>query len=449
MKQCKILLVNLSPEMIQTIAEPLQLATEVIKINDEKALGQFFENFDNPIPADIVICGSRFNLVTPDELAQFMRHHYASQPIFFMVQAGDKYHRETLEKYGFNEILLMPLDASVVRRRITPMIKTMLGDQANDFMPAKLIDLRPGDRLEFDVFIFLPMNRKFVQLFPAGEVLDEARIQRLQKHSVSVVFLPKAQKSAFQKYSVNKIKDLTNPNQAMSQTERQERLEESVRDLILKVFESAEGSPFEVGKENMEVLSEIVNDYVKSQATGSWYDNLLQVRGVNTDTYSHASRVSTYASLFAIALGIGSVAEISMAGMLHDLGVAQLPIQFDYSRPHEEWSPEQKKIYQLHPELSIKVMKDRKLVVPPNVEKIILQHHETADGSGYPNGTKGQKLMLESQLLAFADEFDYLTSIREGQRQILPEEAVKIIASKNKLSPLIMGKLQKILQKPA
>jgi HD-GYP domain-containing protein (c-di-GMP phosphodiesterase class II) len=56
---------------------------------------------------------------------------------------------------------------------------------------------------------------------------------------------------------------------------------------------------------------------------------------------------------------------------------------------------------------------------------VILNHHEHFDGSGYPAGLKGQDIPFEARLLAVADAFDAMTSLRPYHNQRSTEEAIE------------------------
>jgi HD-GYP domain-containing protein (c-di-GMP phosphodiesterase class II) len=118
---------------------------------------------------------------------------------------------------------------------------------------------------------------------------------------------------------------------------------------------------------------------------------------------------------------------------------------------YEKMTPEQKEIYKKHPEMSVNMIKSRKIVVPDIVTKAILQHHEHFDGTGYPNGIFGDRMCKEAQILAIADRFDYLTAIRPGSPTLSPIEAVGQLrelqlkdTSKTHYNPDLLKKLMEL-----
>ena len=86
---------------------------------------------------------------------------------------------------------------------------------------------------------------------------------------------------------------------------------------------------------------------------------------------------------------------------------------------------EQSELYQKHPQTSVNLVKSRKIVVPDIVTKIILQHHELYNGTGYPSGLFGDRICKEAQILALADRFDYLTRLIPGKPLLTPSQAVE------------------------
>jgi HD-GYP domain-containing protein (c-di-GMP phosphodiesterase class II) len=61
--------------------------------------------------------------------------------------------------------------------------------------------------------------------------------------------------------------------------------------------------------------------------------------------------------------------------------------------------------------------------------KFILCHHEKWDGSGYPNGLKGEEIPLESRIMAVVDAYDAMTSERSYRKPLSKEEAIKELIS--------------------
>ena len=65
--------------------------------------------------------------------------------------------------------------------------------------------------------------------------------------------------------------------------------------------------------------------------------------------------------------------------------------------------------------------------ISEKVSRIILQHHEKWDGSGYPEGTKGHSIEMGARIISIADVFDALTSDRVYRKRFMPHDAAEFL----------------------
>ncbi len=139
-------------------------------------------------------------------------------------------------------------------------------------------------------------------------------------------------------------------------------------------------------------------------------------------TYGHSKKVSQYAVALAEAMNLTTekVATIRAAGLLHDIGKIAVPDSIlNKAGPltEEEWEP-----MRAHPELGMEILKH--VIDLVNCLPAILHHHEHFDGTGYPGALKGEEIPLEARVLAIADVYDAITSIRPYRNQLTPQEAL-------------------------
>ena len=140
-------------------------------------------------------------------------------------------------------------------------------------------------------------------------------------------------------------------------------------------------------------------------------------------TYGHSKKVSQYAVSIAEALGLSAdkVSNIRAAGLLHDIGKIAVPDSIlNKAGPltEEEWEP-----MKAHPELGMEILKH--VIDLVNCLPGILHHHEHYDGTGYPGALKGEEIPFEARVLAIADVYDAITSIRPYRNQLTPQEALE------------------------
>ena len=127
--------------------------------------------------------------------------------------------------------------------------------------------------------------------------------------------------------------------------------------------------------------------------------------------YSHAVNVSLLAMAFAryIALPESQVKSLGIGGMLHDIGMAKIPP--GVLRKEEELTPGEIQLIHSHPRQGYQMLLPVS-AVSVDVLKIVLHHHENADGTGYPDGRTAQNTPYLARILRVVDAYDGMTSPR-------------------------------------
>jgi HD-GYP domain-containing protein (c-di-GMP phosphodiesterase class II) len=127
-------------------------------------------------------------------------------------------------------------------------------------------------------------------------------------------------------------------------------------------------------------------------------------------TVGHQRRVSQIACSIGSELGLSKdrLNNLRIAGVLHDLGKFALPSDL-LSKPGKLTHPEFALI-KTHPQVAYNILAP--ITLPGNTALIILQHHERLDGSGYPQGLKGEEILLEARILGVADVMEAMCSHR-------------------------------------
>jgi putative two-component system response regulator len=142
-------------------------------------------------------------------------------------------------------------------------------------------------------------------------------------------------------------------------------------------------------------------------------------------TEGHCQRLSEYSVALAERLGLCGEQRIALrrAGIVHDVGKVAVPDHILLKTTpltKQEWE-----IIKQHPVIGEKIcspLKSFRLVTP-----IIRHHHEKLDGSGYPDGLKGDQIPLTAQILQTVDIYDALTTDRPYRRALRPAEAFAIM----------------------
>ena len=127
-------------------------------------------------------------------------------------------------------------------------------------------------------------------------------------------------------------------------------------------------------------------------------------------TAGHERRVAQIAVALGAELGFDEKRQegLRAAGHLHDVGKITIPAEI-LSKPGKLSSIEYQ-LVQGHAQAGYDVLKEVEFPWP--VAQVALQHHERIDGSGYPQGLKGEQILLEARIMAVADVVEAMSSHR-------------------------------------
>ncbi len=163
---------------------------------------------------------------------------------------------------------------------------------------------------------------------------------------------------------------------------------------------------------------------MNSRLTDS-YEATLQAltRALDTrdeETEEHSQRVRRYTELIGRQLGVveDELTEIVHGALLHDIGKIGVPDAI-LLKPGK-LTPDELSIMRKHPEIGFRMIAHIPFLA--KASEVVLHHHETYDGRGYPAGLSGDKIPLGARIFAVADTFDAMTSDRP-YRSALPVES--------------------------
>ncbi len=146
-------------------------------------------------------------------------------------------------------------------------------------------------------------------------------------------------------------------------------------------------------------------------------------------TSGHQKRVAALACSIAEDMDISEdrINAIRMAGAIHDLGKIAIPSEI-LSKPGR-LSEIEFNLLKTHPQVGFDILKDINFPLP--IAQIVYQHYERIDGSGYPQGLKGDKILLEARIMVVADVAEAMASHRPYRPALGIDKALEEI-SKNR-----------------
>jgi diguanylate cyclase (GGDEF)-like protein/putative nucleotidyltransferase with HDIG domain len=151
----------------------------------------------------------------------------------------------------------------------------------------------------------------------------------------------------------------------------------------------------------------------------------LAIDAKDQTTHDHLQRVHVYATAIAKELDLGDleIDALQAAAMLHDIGKLAVP-EHIVSKPGR-LTPEEFEKMKIHPVVGAEILERVKFPYP--VAPIVRSHHEKWDGTGYPDGLKGEEIPIGARILAAVDCLDALASDRQYRNAVPLDHAMNMV----------------------
>jgi cyclic di-GMP phosphodiesterase len=171
------------------------------------------------------------------------------------------------------------------------------------------------------------------------------------------------------------------------------------------------------------------------------------IEGKDPYTHGHCERLSDYSARLGEHLGLAEdeITALRRAGVVHDIGKVAVPdaVLLKPSRlTEEEW-----KLIKEHPVVGERIcapLKSFRLVLP-----IIRHHHEKLDGTGYPDGLRGEAIPITARVLQIVDVYDALTTERPYKKAFTIVDALQIMkeeVAKDWWDPRIFEQFERLVR---
>lgn len=193
-----------------------------------------------------------------------------------------------------------------------------------------------------------------------------------------------------------------------------------------QMLQAVTAQPQRAGEQAAELSRMIVGDLL---CTDEVCVRLLTETAGDKST-AHAVNVAVAALMMGRALGLGDtdLLELGQGALLHDIGKIELPDRVKHR--DEGFTPAELAFYQEH--VAHGVAHARRMGVPPGVQAVIAQHHEHADGTGFPAKLTSERTTPAARIVALIDRYDTLCNPPVAARAITPHEALSLLFSQGR-----------------
>lgn len=281
-------------------------------------------------------------------------------------------------------------------------------------------------RLRVGMFVTSIDSNEQVSITNAGQIKDTEAIKKLLKNGIKHVWVDLERSAVTDKPDKVTLLPLAASKPPVSREASQKKAKNllaEAKNLLAKVLsETFEGKAIEIAP-----FEELADNMIKSALLDS--DALKCVSALrNKDAYllEHSVNVAFLLITFGQYLNLDKdlLRQMAVGGILHDIG----KVQIEESVLHKPGKLTEKEFehIKLHQTFAIDVM-NKAFGMSQISKDVCLMHHEKLDGSGYPNGLKGDELPLHGRMSCIVDIFDALTAKRCYKDSMSPAAAFKVL----------------------
>ncbi len=159
----------------------------------------------------------------------------------------------------------------------------------------------------------------------------------------------------------------------------------------------------------------------------------------------HALNVAIVSLLMGRCFGFDAdeMLDVGVGAMLHDVGKIELPARLRHRE--ENFSPNELRLYRDHVEMG--VAQAKRMGLSQGASAVIAQHHEHADGSGFPGALNSDRMTMAARIVALVDRYDNLCNPHLPARALTPHESLSFLFSqgRSKYDTSILGAFIKMM----
>jgi len=372
------------------------------------------------------------------QVLKFIKTNYTNQNVVMVVNKDQEDNRESLIKMGAKDLIAKPFELSELCQTLeghqslgdlvnnlpkkeggSSAEEEVSGEDAN-FTKIPIGEFFSSKAVLFDIYVRLSSGR-YIKILHAGDAFDRSRVEKYKNEKgVEYLHFHNKDRRKFVQFNNFLAKKLIS-NKALPSEQKVSVLKNTTEKYLEEVFTvGMKPQVIEQGKQVCE------NVYRLIEKDDSLFKLLKSYQEFDPSAYSHAFLVTMFSSCIIKQFEWQSKSTIettALACMFHDIGKMSLPKEL-LEKKVDDMNAEELEEYKKHPELGLEMVEGNRMI-NNSVKQIILQHHESFDGTGFPFGKKGANILTLANIVSMADRFVHI---------MVEEEVAPIVALKKILT---------------
>ncbi len=281
-------------------------------------------------------------------------------------------------------------------------------------------------KIEFDVFLRSDLNgrSRYILFCRGDQEFSPARREELLSRNAQRLYIATKDTNIYLRYQERNLKQIITDN-SKSSLQKSGALYQVANNLSQDLFENPES-----GEHIVRASVWVGNTISHIMQNENTFSSLFEVTSNDYHTYTHSINVAVIGLLFGkyLALPPKELESLGTGLLLHDIGKSTLPVEVltkDGDLTSDEYD-----IIKKHPKAGLKLLEHRDDIDGLSL-KVVIQHHENNDGTGYPYGIGGNDIHLFGQISRIVDAYDAMTSDRPYAAAMKPFATLEEIRKEN------------------
>jgi hypothetical protein len=324
----------------------------------------------------------------------------------------------------------------------------------SSFYPIKTYELIPDKPVPLQIYHLMPLNRKFLPVTRANDVLPADRLQKLS--AAGELYIRKEDINLWMSYC-DKVVEGSPDSVTKRSRARYLTLMTAYIDLLMMISDQSEFASYDAGNELYKKVQTLSSELLSTLgAVNNAWDVINNSAIGEFGSLERAPAIAAYAGLLSLNSGLGDPNIAMLTALLADISMIDLPAdvsrKFRQAKGLSNLNAEDLEYYKQHPKASLTKVLTRKFQISETIKNALQSTHERYDKKGFPFQPRPEKIPMESFIVQICEELDQRTLLTIGREKKSIESAQQELFADlekdpNRFPALLVTKLQSLVTK--